>query len=323
MHRVFREKLDDAKGVSEFVIVLNIDIRGFSDWSLEVDSAQTALFIKKIYAKLIDRYFEQAAFLKPTGDGLLVVLTFEEDEVADSVTRVVEQSIEIVKTFGSLCDSEPAINFEVPRNVGIGISRGAASRLISDDLTLDYSGRVLNKASRLMDLARPRGVVFDTQFGFDLLPKEMRSRFKRHDIYLKGVSPRSPLEVRCWPRSITIPRVNQFPIGEPQWEHVEMTVTREDLMDDNSSESGHLFLDLPVHPPDPSTLTCAIRHDSVQADGEPSPQYYIDFTEEVSYSDNAGQARAHVDEARLAGNLETAGVGLDWPVRIKVSFRTV
>jgi class 3 adenylate cyclase len=325
MHRLFRERLDEAKGISEFVIVLNIDIRGFSDWSLEVDSAQTALFIKKIYAKLIDKYFADAAFLKPTGDGLLVVLNFDEEEVASAVTKVIQQSMEIVKSFGTLCANEPAINFAVPQNVGIGISRGAASRLISDDLTLDYSGRVLNQASRLMDIARPRGVVFDSQFGFELLPKELRGKFKRHDIYLKGVSPRTPLEVRCWPRSIKIARVNQFPIGQPQWEHIEAVVARQDLIDpknDESSHEGSVFsLDLPSHPPDPRTLTCEIRHDVVLADGRPSNQYFSFLEESVSYVDSAGQAQAHIDEARLAARLEKEGVGMDWPVRIKVSFR--
>jgi hypothetical protein len=53
MHRDFRALLDEARGISEFVFAVNVDIRGFSDWSLTVDSAQTAIFVKKIYAKLI------------------------------------------------------------------------------------------------------------------------------------------------------------------------------------------------------------------------------------------------------------------------------
>jgi len=318
MHRAFREKLDSAKGVSEFVIALNIDIRGFSDWSLEVDSAQTALYIKKLYAKLIDKYFAEAAFVKPTGDGLLVVLNFEEEQVADAVAEVVRNSIEIVRTFGSLCDNEPAINFDVPKDVGIGISRGAASRLTSDDLTLDYSGRVLNLASRLMDIARPKGVVFDSQLGVQLLPKELKSKFKARKIYLKGVAPRTPLDIRCWPKSIQPPPVNLSPIGEPRWEHVEYPMTVSDL----DEEDAIFALDLPSHPPDPATLTCEVSHDAVTPKGARSAAFLTQLDVPVKYIDAAGNAQASLDQSELAQRLKEGGVGAKWPVLIKVSYRT-
>ena len=54
----------------------------------------------------------------------------------------------------------------------IGISRGTVCRLVSKGKTLDYSGRVVNLASRLMDDARPSGVVFDASVGIDLLSEE-------------------------------------------------------------------------------------------------------------------------------------------------------
>jgi class 3 adenylate cyclase len=300
------------------VIALNIDVRGFSDWSLKVDSAQTALFIKKFYAKLIDGYFTDAAFVKPTGDGLLVVLNFEENEVETAVTKVVEDSLEIVKGFATICKDEPAINYEVPKNVGMGICRGAASRLVSDGLTLDYSGRVLNHASRLMDLARPKGVVLDANLGVDLLPAKLRSRFKRRQIYLKGVSPRTPLSTHFWPRTIEPPAANLSPIGEPIWKHVEVTETRQEMVED----AGYL-IDLPNHPPDPANLICRIQHDQVTASGEPSRSYFTTFNYPVHYVDSAGDPQARLMQRGLAGKLEKSGVGPDWPIKIKVSYRIV
>lgn len=319
MHKLFRERLDDAKGVSEFVIALNIDVRGFSDWSLEVDSAQTALFIKKIYAKLIDGYFEDAAFVKPTGDGLLVVLNFEEDRVETAVTEVVEKSVEIVKGFGSLCKDEPAVNFDVPQNVGIGIARGAASRLESGEFTLDYSGRVLNLASRLMDLARPRGVVLDGHLGFGLLPPSLRTKFKRREIYLKGVAPRTSMDAHFWPKTIEPPAANLSPIGEPSWEHVEFTETSSDLF----GIGAFFVIDLPSHPPDPSTLICAVQHDRVTSDGKPSKEYFSAFEFPVKYVDRAGVPQAHIKQEKLVKLLKDGGVGADWPIRLKYSYRSV
>lgn len=316
MHRQFRKRLDGARGVSEFVIALNVDIRGFSDWSLKVDSAQTALFIKKVYAKLIDQYFSQAAFFKPTGDGLLVVLDFKEEHVRKSVRKVVSDSMKIVDEFETLCADEPAVNFDVPPYVGIGISRGAASRLVSGRLTLDYSGRVLNLASRLMDLARPRGVVFDTQLGFELLAPKTRDQFREREVYLRGVAPRTPIEIQCWPADIQLPPVCLAPIGEPQWKHVEHTVNRDELV-----PIEDFALDLPSHPPDLTTLTCGVEHDQVTSSGRRSEAYGTNFTIPVQYVDAAGQAEAHFKGRALASRLAEAGVGRKWPVNIKVSYR--
>jgi hypothetical protein len=43
----FLSVLDSATGRSELVIVVTADIRGFSKFSLEVESVETAIFIKK------------------------------------------------------------------------------------------------------------------------------------------------------------------------------------------------------------------------------------------------------------------------------------
>jgi class 3 adenylate cyclase len=316
----FREKLDDAKGFSEFVIALNLDIREFSDWSLRVDSAQTALYVKKIYANLIDRFFAEAAFVKPTGDGLLVIIDFEEDELADTVGKTVESSMTIVNEFANLCSDDPIVNFDVPEEVGIGISRGAASRLASDDTTLDYSGRVLNLASRLMDIARPKGVVFDSRLGVDLLPPDVKSEFEERAVYLKGVSPRVPIDVMCWPDTVKIQAANRFPIGEPHWEKIEDTNTLRSL---SRLDSDNLFFGLADHPPDPSTVTCVVIHDSVTPGGRRSKEFNSHFQFPVEYVDAAGEPKAMLNRGDLVERLQGDGVGPTWPVMIEISYRVV
>jgi len=77
----------------------------------------------------------------------------------------------IINEFECFCEHDPMINFDVPDKIGIGLSRGTACRLISDDKILDYSGDTLNLATKLMDFARPEGIVFDAKFGFDLLSR--------------------------------------------------------------------------------------------------------------------------------------------------------
>jgi len=49
MHREFRELLERATGFSEFVVAVNVDIRGFSPFSKTVESPEVAMFIKSLY----------------------------------------------------------------------------------------------------------------------------------------------------------------------------------------------------------------------------------------------------------------------------------
>ena len=78
MHKIFKEALNDATGVSQHVIVGIIDIRGFSKFSQQCDAVDVAAFIRKVYMKIIDSYFSFASFYKSTGDGLLLTITWEE-----------------------------------------------------------------------------------------------------------------------------------------------------------------------------------------------------------------------------------------------------
>jgi hypothetical protein len=68
----FRQFLDNVQGISEFVIAVIFDVRGFSSFAMKVESVQTTAFLKRIYIEMIDRYFGKASFVKPTGDGLLL-----------------------------------------------------------------------------------------------------------------------------------------------------------------------------------------------------------------------------------------------------------
>lgn len=315
----FRKNLDSAVGVSEFVLALNLDIRGFTNWSLEVDSAQTALYVKKVYAKLIDRYFLDAAMVKPTGDGLFVVESFDEEHLESNVQRSVQNSLEIIETFGSLCDDEPMINFPVPQDVGIGLSRGSACRLSSGDLTLDYSGRVLNLAARLMDLARPRGLVFDVGLGIDLLPDDLMATFSTDNVYLKGASPTEPVAVYYRPDEIEIPEVNKHPIGETRWEQTKVELTPKDM----EEGSPNWRFELDPQPIGNHEAQCQVSHDSVTKGGRKSKSRTTYTTFPVTIGEVAGEKVARVHVKKLAADLKEKGVGPSWPVKIVVSYRSM
>jgi class 3 adenylate cyclase len=317
MHRLFREQLDEATGTSEFVIAQNIDIRGFSDWSLEVDSAQTALYIKKVYAMLIDNYFAKASFVKPTGDGLLVVQTFEENDLATVATKAVTDSMEIVENFHALCDDEDMINFPVPRDVGVGIARGTASKLASAERTLDYSGRVLNLASRLMDLARPRGVVMDEGYGLQLLPKPVADQLHEDTAVLKGIAPTEPVPVHCWPDEVEIPPWHKMPIGEERWEHKELKYTLKQVQ---KMTFTHYRLELTPAPLPGSTVECEVAFpETTPSGGKGAGTRYSEV--KFTLSEARGAQFAHIDLPALIKTLIEKGVKATWELTIKLSYR--
>jgi class 3 adenylate cyclase len=171
MHRQLKELLVKAVGVSEFVVAINLDVRGFSSFAKLAESSEAALFLKRVYLRILDEFFADASFFKPTGDGLLIIMSYTEDTLQKVMKESVESALRAVEQFPSLCVDDPMINFTVPTKLGAGMARGAATRLTSQEKILDYSGRPLNLASRLMDLARPKGVVFDNSFGIALLPE--------------------------------------------------------------------------------------------------------------------------------------------------------
>jgi class 3 adenylate cyclase len=187
----FRKFLDNVQGISEFVIAVIIDIRDFSSFAMKVESVQTTAFLKRIYIEMIDRYFGKASFVKPTGDGLLLAFPYDETNLKEVAPYVVRSSLACLADFTLLCDGDDMINFNIPDKIGIGISRGAATNVVSNGLTIDYSGRPFNIASRLMDFARPSGIILDSKFGENLIPSDVKDKFSTADVYLRGIADNS------------------------------------------------------------------------------------------------------------------------------------
>src|SRR6202021_3392180 len=114
MHRKLKELLPTAKGESHLVVVVFLDVRGFSSFAKIAESSEAALFLRSIYVRILDEYFPNASFFKPTGDGLLVILDYDETDLADIVNGAVDSSIKLVEQFASLTADDPMGNFNFP-----------------------------------------------------------------------------------------------------------------------------------------------------------------------------------------------------------------
>lgn len=228
MHRVFQEALDGAEGRSQFIVAVIADIRGFSAFSTHHESVETAVYIKRVYIRMIDDYFPGASFYKPTGDGMLITMpyTYTEESLRQAAQAVVEGCLRCLEEFPAICGDDPMINFEVPAAIGFGIAQGPACCLTSADVVLDYSGHLLNLTSRLTDLARPRGIVMDGGFALGLLPDEQQKLFQEEQVYLPSVSEETPRTVYILKGVVEIPEAARRPVRLEQWETegVEMTL---------------------------------------------------------------------------------------------------
>jgi len=222
VHRDFSALLVESTGDSEIVVVANVDIRGFSKFSESVESVEAALYIRRIYLHLIEHYFDDATFFKPTGDGLLVVWSVpqEETELKKRLQKAVDTALRLQKSFDKMTSKDPLINFAVPQFVGIGLARGAACRLSAGDKILDYSGGTLNLASRLMDIARPSGIVIDGAFGMELLRAPSRAKFIESKVYLRSVAETEPRTVWTQTGVVEVEPRSLKPLDEIAWKTI-------------------------------------------------------------------------------------------------------
>lgn len=255
MHRNLKKLLDSAQGQSRFVVALFLDVRGFSSFAKLAESSETALFLKVAYGEILNNYFTEASFFKPTGDGLLIILDYSDETLEQVVRDAVGTSVKLVREFSSITSGNPMINFEVPGELGIGLARGAATRLTSARKTLDYSGRPLNVAARLMDLARPSGVVFDRSLGVDLLSASQKRLFFEDAAYLKGIAEHVPMPVHGLSGATTIPLYAKRPINKLRTQVDRFDFTFKDVKD--RDRWLHHISEKPI---DPEALTVRLEY---------------------------------------------------------------
>lgn len=197
LHERLRELLPSAAAESCRVIATFLDIRGFSTFSEKGESFDTASYLGSVYSAILTSYFPDADFFKPTGDGLLLIheLPADRAQVPHAVSAVLAKCVSLVDAFGEITAGDYMINFPVPTRLGAGVTRGTATRLVSGGLVLDYSGRCLNLAARLMDKARPSGVVFADSRALDLMDDEVAPSFSEDRVCIRGIAEEKPMPV--------------------------------------------------------------------------------------------------------------------------------
>lgn len=320
MHRRLRELLPEAAGKHEWVAAINADIRGFSS-VMSGDPAQTGLYLKRVYQQILDNYFVEASFFKPTGDGLLLVVPFETSEVelARVTKAIVNDALRLNSDFAKIVNDDKLIKFPHPRAIGIGLSVGSVSRLVAKRQTLDYTGRSLNVASRLMELARPSGVVFDMTLDASALSKTVARRFASDHVYLKGVAEEDGLDIFYTQPETSIPEQYRKPI-RPYALHSE---EEDDFTRAEAGRRGRNFImRLSREPADRTQITVKVIYKRYIG-GKPEPGLSRRWDPPWKYELDLGRPTLrinfHAIEAHLIGAKVPARAGARLEVRFPVS----
>lgn len=219
------ELLKESRGRSEYIIAINIDIRGFTQFSLSVESIDLGQYIKSIYLDILSKYFTEAIYSKPMGDGLFIIYNYEESTVKETVNMIVEKCVDLERDFNSLLKDNPMISFETPAKIGIGITRGTTCCIHNNEIRIDYSGKVLNHSARLVEKARPSGIVCDYISFFNILNEKISILFEEDKVCLRGISEKEPIQILIQKDKVKITDYDRRPIGEKKWDVVNKVYT--------------------------------------------------------------------------------------------------
>ena len=316
MHRELKELLHSAEGESQHVLVTFLDIRGFSSFARIAESSDSAEFLKSAYLKILDDYFPEADFFKPTGDGLLILRRYERESLTDTVRGAVETSVRLVDDFPDITADDPMVNFEVPGELGIGLARGAATAITSGDKTLDYTGRPLNLAARLMDLARPEGVVFDGTLGVDLLTPSIQEQFSKESVYIKGIAEDDPITVFYLKGRTNIPDFNKAPMNRlTQFTEAKEITTLKDL-----EERANYLHPLTHEPAKRDEIIAHIRYPDVRKDKSRHPSLHRYLEEKAEFKTARGNNYARVSYDPVVKSLKGFGVKPPWEVQVVIEY---
>jgi len=188
--------LPEARTESLHVAATFADIRGFSAFAVRGSSFDAAYYLRAVYSAILKDRFSDRDYFKLTGDGLMLIhhLPTSTEDWPRVMRSLVERARVLVNDFGQITAHDYAVVPPVPQCLGIGIARGHATRLVSGGITLDYTGPCLNLAARLMDKARPSGVVIsdthcEAMFGDEL------SELTADAVCIRGISDEVPITI--------------------------------------------------------------------------------------------------------------------------------
>lgn len=319
MHREFRKLLDKATGISENVIAIFLDIRDFTKFCKTVNDFDVAKYLKTIYSEILDEYFQNASFYKSIGDGLIIIIPFNKENIVEISNSTIKSCLNLIEAFGSICKDKRMINFPIPKKIGIGVARGSACCITANNKILDYSGKILNLASRLMDKARPSGIVFDESFQINLLSDDIKDLFSEKSICLRSIAEETPIKVYYTKRYTFISDKDKEPIKEPKW-YMQKQKHRYDVLKNLALSAKSLSFILKKKPLAVNQICIIVAFNSPKTKGFVTTWWLSTELESITYERKGNLNRIDIDYNILLTNLENQGLTNDVKIEFLVKY---
>ena len=248
---------------------------------------------------------------------MLIYAFSDEASLTATLRGTVAKSLALVKAFPRLTKDDPMVNFPVPEELGVGLARGAATVIRSQGKTLDYTGRTLNLAARLMDLARPRGVVLDDSFGIERLTKTTREKFAKAKVFIPGIAEQQSVPVYFLPDWTEISEYRKMPIVAPvRWPDATETTTGGELKERGASS----WIELSKVPARTDDGKIHLTYPKAKADGTMNTTMSWTPRREVDIQQRLGKWYAVIDFVDIAKELEEDNCQDNWPVEVTVEY---
>ncbi len=181
---------------------------------------------------------------------------------------------------------------------------------------LDYFGRVLNLASRMMELARPSGIVLDDSFGLSLVPPASASHFAQTQVYIRGIAEQAPITIHYTKEHSVIDRERKYPIQDTRWGTKKLVYVFKELQ----NLRVRFKVKLASTPSDPKKTNVTVEHPSIR-NGRKHPTLLTYFSfDEFTYLSEAGDSFVSIDYVELARRLQKAKVKPNWEVTIQIVY---
>ncbi len=149
LHERLRELLGSARAESCQVVATFLDIRGFSTFSAQGESFDSALYLRSVFTTILSSHFDDAAFFKPTGDGLLLIheLPQNAEAVPGIVSSILSRAVVLVSAFGQITADDFMINFAL-LNTEHKFEKSFNFIRTNNSWNMAYGGKCCNNASR-------------------------------------------------------------------------------------------------------------------------------------------------------------------------------
>lgn len=180
-------------GTQVTVLVLFVDIRGFTSWSENNEVASSLDLFIEGFDDLLRASFPHPDFVvKSLGDGDMIVQTIPPNLRGEDLDRLITdaltRALKFEAAFGDLCTTfAESVGQPADLLLGWGITRGHVKEVRGD-----FYGSNANKAARLCDLARPSGFALSKP-DFPRPPKVAGLVFVEQARVLRGLGQPEPV----------------------------------------------------------------------------------------------------------------------------------